>query len=125
MLRLFFFLKRKDGITHEQFRQHFENIHVKIADKYFTNKMLKYNRYYISDVTGSPRTGLGAREFDFDCISEWTLPDEETFREISAILTGGESGQEFYRDEENFLNREATMVIKCREGDLIRHVRPS
>ena len=124
MVRYFFFLKRKEGVSHEQFREHFENVHVKIADKYFTDKMVKYNRYYISEVTRSPVMGLGSITFDYDCISEWTLPDEETFADIRDILTNGESAREFRTDEARFLNVAETMVIKCSEGDLVRHVFP-
>ena len=124
MVRYFFFLKRLEHVTHEQFREHFENVHVKIAEKYFTNKMVKYNRYYITEVTRSPAMGLGALGFDYDMISEWTVPDEATFAEIRDILTTGDSAREFRADEAKFLNVAETMVIKCAEGDLVRHVLP-
>src|SRR4051794_32707745 len=40
MFKAIFFLKRKPGISHEQFREHYENSHVKLADKYLGHLMI-------------------------------------------------------------------------------------
>jgi hypothetical protein len=125
MIKLFIFLKRKEGITREQFKNHFDNVHAKIADKYFTFKMVEYTRNYISSVSTGTRAGREPMDFPFDCISEWTLPDQKTMDEIFGLLTSDEIGQEFYRDEENFLDRSRSMMIRCDDGDIVPHLLPS
>jgi hypothetical protein len=118
VFKVLFFLKRKDGITHDQFREHFENVHVKIADKYFTHLMTRYERKYINNVSTGMHAGRAPSGFAFDCISEWTLPSEKTLEEIWGMFAVPAIGKEFYDDEENFLHREATMVIKCQDADI-------
>ncbi len=109
MLKVYFFLKRKAGISHRQFREHMENSHVRLAQKHFSNLMLAYSRSHFEAATdggdgSGPLTG-------YDCISEWTLADDKAFEEIMSIVTGPGPGEEFRADEEHFLDREATLVL--------------
>lgn len=108
-MKVLFFLKRKAGLTPIAFRDHMENIHVKLAEKHFVHMMTAYARCYL-DADAVRETPLGQ---GYDCISEWTLPDEEALERILAIVSDPATGEEFRLDEERFLDRAATFMIKC------------
>ena len=113
MFKALFHIRRKAGISHEQFRSHFENVHVKMAQKYFGHLMVGYHRNYPAEVIRGARVARTQEDSPFDCISEWMLPDRATFDEIMRMMGDTPIGREFYADEENFLDREATMLILC------------
>lgn len=123
MFKVIWFLKRKPGITHEQFRNHYENSHSVLAKKHFGHVMTAYRRNYKTECWGGGATGpdgaasFGPREWDFDCVTEWETEDEAAFEEIMRIVTLPEIAPLFYEDEEHFLDRDATMLIKCRTRD--------
>src|SRR3982074_2903866 len=45
-VKVIFFLKRKAGLTPQQFRTHYENSHVKLAQKYIGHLVVAYKRNY-------------------------------------------------------------------------------
>jgi len=111
-------LRRKDGVTHEEFREHFERSHAPLAEKYIGHLMLDYRRIYIDQAFG--RTAVDAAgesiyspiEMGWDLISEWVLPDEQTMAKIQAIMTG-DVIKEFHACEEKFLDRESQVMLRC------------
>lgn len=123
MFKVIWFLKRKPGITHEQFRDHYENSHSVLAKRHFGHLFTAYRRNYKTDcwgggVTGPDGTaGFGPREWEFDCIAEWETRDEAAFDEIMRLVAHSEIAPLFYEDEEHFLDRDATVLIKCRMYD--------
>jgi hypothetical protein len=119
MFKAIFFLKRKAGITHAQFRRHYENSHVKLADKYLGHLMTGYVRNYRTAVRGSRSLGRQTAQWDYDVITEWTLPNEEALEEIYRLFADPVIGKAFYDDEEHFLDRDATLVIHCKEEDVV------
>ena len=115
MFKALFHIRRKPGLSHEQFRAHFEGIHVKMAQKYFGHLMIGYHRNYPVEVIRGARVARTQEESAFDCISEWMLPDRAAFDQIMAMMGDTPIGREFFEDEENFLDREGTMLILCDE----------
>jgi hypothetical protein len=108
-MKVLFFLKRKADLTPAAFRDHMENVHVRIAEKHFVHMMAGYSRCYL-DADAMAATPLAR---GYDCISEWTLPSEETLERILAIVADPATAEEFSVDEERFLDRDATFMIKC------------
>ena len=119
MFKVMWLLKRKEGITHEQFRDHYESSHAKMAQKYFGDLMIEYKRNYKTEVWGGgvptePGGGTFVQsEWQYDCIAEWVTPSEEDFEHINRIFADPVIGKEFHDDEENFLDRDSVMLIKC------------
>ena len=118
MIKALFFLKRKAGITHEQFREHFETSHAKLAHEHFGHLMIGYQRNYPTKVhtRGNAATDI---DYDVDCVSEWILADEESLDKILAILSSDDVGPIFREDEARFLDVSKTVVIRFHEGDVI------
>ena len=120
MIKALFFLKRKEGITHEQFREHFETSHAKLAHEHFGHLMIGYQRNYPSAVRQGATHGAHQQvDYDVDCVSEWFLKDEESLDQILTILSSADVGPIFREDEAKFLDVSKTVVIRFHEGDVI------
>ena len=107
MLKVIWLLNRKQGVTTRQFRERYER-HAKLAQKYFGHLMTGYRRNYRTESSGGTSP---------DCVGEWMMPNEEAFNEIKRILADPVIGKEFDQDMEDFLDRNAAIMIKCEEVD--------
>lgn len=133
MIKVMWLLKRKAGITPEQFREHYERSHVAMAHKYIGHLLTTYVRNYKVETAGGPyfeNEGFAAFDWDFDVITEWTCPSQQAFDEIMKIFLDPQVGREFYEDEFNFMDRDRTVMFKCEavdtgtgdgKGTLLRH----
>ena len=90
-------VKRKSGLTPEQFRDGYENSHSRIAVQLFGHLWLEYRRNYL--LTGYNFSGDagGADEVGFDAVSEFILPDEAALEEMSRIAM---ENQEMIKEDE-------------------------
>ena len=122
MYKVLWLLKRKEGISHEEFRDHFEREHAPLALRHIGHLFVEYRRNYVDQAFG--RLGVddkgesiyGPMEWDWDLISEWILPDEATYDEIRKIMTGDVIRQ-FHELEEKFLDRPAQVMLRCSVAD--------
>lgn len=119
MFKAMMFLRRKADLSHEQFRDHFENVHARMAQRHIGHLMIGYHRNYPSVVLEGPRSNRRSREPRFDCVSEWFLPNREAYEAIQAMFGDTPMGREFREDEEKFLDREASVRILFEDGDVI------
>ena len=118
MFKVLWLLKRKEGVSHEQFREHFEKEHAPLAMKHIGHLFVEYRRNYVDQTLG--RAGVdergesiyGPMEWGWDMISEWILPDAAAFAEIQKIMTGDVIKQ-FHAIEEKFLDRPAQVMLRC------------
>jgi hypothetical protein len=82
-------VKRKAGLTPEQFRDGYENSHSRIAVELFGHLWLEYRRNYLttgnSFEPGPHGTSGGADEIGFDAVSEFVLRDEAALAEMGRI----------------------------------------
>lgn len=120
--KIIWFLKRKPGITHEQFKDHYERSHSLLGRDYLGHLMVEYRRNYPTAFRGrSPNEKgelvFGPMDWEYDCITEWVMPDEAAFDAIIALLGDPVIGRIFYDDEEHFLDRAATKMVCCDTRD--------
>lgn len=123
MYKVLHFIKRKPHMTHAQFRDHFERSHAAMALKFCGHLFSEYRRNYVniaytggdSRVEGS---GYGPREWDWDLISEWILPDEAALHEIYRIMQEPDKDALFRADEDRFIDRTATVTVGCEVRDI-------
>ena len=118
MYKVMHFIKRKPHLTHEQFRDHFERSHAAMALKFCGHLFADYRRSYVNMVwTGgdsrNPDSGYSMREWEWDLISEWTLPDEAALHEIYRIMQEPGIDELFHADEDRFIDRTATVTVPC------------
>ena len=131
MIRIQWLLRRKPGITFEQFRKHYETSHAILGERYFGHLMLAYRRNYVlpPECAASPamRRVLDAKGWDYDCIAEWDLRDASAFDQVVAMLSDPTIGKIFHDDEEHFLDRGSVRLVLCdqRETDTSASVPPT
>lgn len=123
MYKVLHFIKRKPHLTHAQFRDHFERSHAPMALKFCGHLFSEYRRNYvdIAHTGGDSRqagSGYGPREWDWDLISEWILPDEAALHEIYRIMQQPGIDQLFLADEDRFIDRTATVTVACDVRDV-------
>lgn len=121
-VKVIFFLKRKSGTTPEQFRAHYENSHVKLAQKYVGHLLLDYKRNYPQFATLNPSNipaGTRPAPYDigYDCITEMWVKDETALAEVSRIFNDPVINPILAADELKFLQRDATVMLVSEEID--------
>ncbi len=123
MYKVLHFIKRKPHMTHEQFKDHFERSHAAMALKFCGHLFSEYRRNYVNVAfTGGDSrvadSGYGAREWDWDLISEWILPDEAALHEIYRIMQEPGIDELFWADEDRFIDRRTTVTVACDVKDV-------
>ena len=117
-LKILWLLKRRPDITPAQFREHYERSHAAIARKYVGHLLLGYTRNYQTEAWGGTATdpgGFSRRSFDYDCITELEVADEAAYEEMGRIFGSPAAAAELIEDEHKFLDREATVMLRCDE----------
>jgi hypothetical protein len=75
MYKVMLFVKRKPGLTHEQFRDRYESGHAPLAIQHLPY-LRKYVRNFIQPVRGWP-------DPEFDGVTEFWFDDEKGWKETS------------------------------------------
>lgn len=125
MITLTWLLRRKPGVSFEQFREHYETSHAVLGARHLGHLLIAYRRHYVLPAeqagAGSAimQTVLAAKAWDYDCITEWDLPNEAAFEQVVATLSDPQIGKLFHDDEEHFLDRSSVRLLRCelRETD--------
>lgn len=120
MAKLIFFLKRKAGITPEQFREHYESSHVRFAQKYIGHLLTGYHRNYPTFAALDPSNvpaGTQPPPYDigYDAITEMRVKDMAAVEEIGRIFNDPKIQPLLKEDERKFLDDTATVMIVCDE----------
>ena len=65
---------------------------------------------------GDPRlegSGFGQTEWNWDLLSEWIMPSEESFLEIQRIMESPAIKRLFQEDEDRFIDRKEIAMMPC------------
>lgn len=116
MIKIIYFLKRKNGITHEQFREHYENSHVVLAKKYVGHLMKDYIRNYPTFAIRNPSNipaGTEPTPYDigYDCITEMHVENQAAVEEMTRIFNDPAINPILVEDELKFLERSEIVMI--------------
>jgi EthD domain len=119
VFKVIWLLKRKPGITFEQFRDHYEASHAVLGQTHFGHLLLAYRRNY--NVPAAPlgpeaspvERAIAAKRSDYDCVTEWELRDEQALAEVFELLFDPHIGKLFHDDEEHFLDRNSVRLVMC------------
>jgi len=118
MFKVIGLLKRRPGMTPEEFKQYYETYHRVIGEKYLKAYAARYMRRYLHGFA-DPITGL-APDQQFDVVMEIWYHDEDAFKAASAQFTDAAVMQEIAEDEERLFDRPANrfFMIDEVESDL-------
>lgn len=116
MVKIIYFLKRKKGLTHEQFREHYEKSHVVLAKKYIGHLLKDYIRNYPSFALLNPSNipeGTEPVPYDigYDCITEMHVENQAAIDEMTRIFNDPEVNPVLVEDELKFLERDQIVMI--------------
>jgi uncharacterized protein (TIGR02118 family) len=109
MVKLITIVKRKSGITRDEFVQHWQHVHARIAveDKSFWNRVRKYVQNYVTSAD-SPHTGWdGVVELWFDSQTE-----------LDAAFSGQETKMGLIADLDNFIDQTSMISVVTEENIL-------
>ncbi|HTV96049.1 MAG TPA: EthD domain-containing protein [Steroidobacteraceae bacterium] len=111
--KLLLFLKRRPGMSLQEFRDYYENVHRKLAEKYASG-IRRYVRRYVQPLS-NPRTGR-IEEMEFDVITELWFDDRAVFDKVAELTSGGVLPPEIEEDEKRLFDRtksRSATVVEC------------
>lgn len=116
-MKVMILLKRKAGMSHADFVDHYENSHVVLAHRYLGHLFVDYRRNYplpvVERVGDAPNPAVA--DSPFDAITEIWLADYAAWLEMQRIIADPVIGKIFMDDEENFLDRPSLRIFPCHE----------
>jgi hypothetical protein len=115
MLKTLVLLKRRPGMTMEEFVDYYENHHAKLGEKYLLPEVKRYSRRYVQPEK-NPITGQ-VEELDFDVVMEMWWDSRADFDTAMARVSSDGVREQFFEDEERIFNSHANRVFMVEEYD--------
>jgi hypothetical protein len=86
-IKMIVMVRRKPGLSPEEFREGYENSHSRIAVELFGHLWLSYQRNYLTSgrAFARPAETAGPADVGFDAISEYVLRDEAALADMARI----------------------------------------
>ena len=105
--KLLLFLKRRPGMSREDFRDYYEQQHMPLAMKYMAG-VVRYGRRYLEPSPDMP-------EPDFDVITEIWFADRKTLDMVIYAMAKDMMPPEIIADEEKLFDRPASRAYAVSE----------
>jgi len=115
MIKMIALLKKKEGLTREQFIDHYENSHAPLIRKYFSDYMVEYRRSYLDH--DHPLSFCGNyvdKRFSgerYDVVTTNIFRDAADLDAFYQAAAQPGVGEEIAADEAKFLDNAANQVI--------------
>ncbi|WP_327241833.1 EthD domain-containing protein [Streptomyces sp. NBC_01320] len=109
-------LKRKPGISMEEFRQHYDNVHAKMAEKCFDHVYDRYSRNFITADPDLWATGEEVNEAPYDAVTVISFLSMEGLEEMQRLVQEPEQFKAFLDDENSFLDQSSRISFLCEES---------
>lgn len=104
MHKLISFVRRKPGISKQEFKDYYENHHSKLGEEFLPPYCVKYLRRYIEPIRHPMKTDQPPHP-EFDCLVEFWFESEADCRAFEASVSDPEKTKHIVADEENFVDR--------------------
>ena len=125
-IKVIVMVKRKPGLSAEEFRAGYENSHSRIAVRLFGHLWTEYRRnYLLAGHSFAQGTDAGDRggpdDIGYDAISEFILRDSAAAEEMARI--GRQNREMIQEDEARWFDRKRCWAVRCEtiEEDLGAH----
>ena len=117
MIKLVMPMKRRPGMSIEEFREYYETKHRLIGEKYLKGFATKYMRRFTNPTVD--RDGV-LRDPEYDVFLEIWYPDQATMQACGAVLSSEEVRAEIRADEEQVfdMNFMRAYLVDERVSDL-------
>ena len=122
MLKMVATMKRKPGLSQEEFRAYYETMHTKLT-RIVAECVLDYRRSYPVPNPAEPEkiynpSGSALADADngaFDCMTEVWLKDKEALRKLYEIMAKPDVAALFEEDTKRFVDRSTSRFVICEE----------
>lgn len=84
-IKMLVMVKRKAGLTAEQFRHGYEHSHSRLAVRLFGHLWFSYQRNYLTSARSFDGRQFGIDVIGFDAVSEFVLRDQAAAEEMGRI----------------------------------------
>jgi uncharacterized protein (TIGR02118 family) len=110
--KILLLMKRKPGMSMEEFKDYYENRHVPLAMKY-PSAATRYMRRYLQP---QPHAESGTNEeLPYDVVSELWFDDEQAWKETVEYLSTTVMSDEVVNDEMNLFHRPTMRIATVEE----------
>jgi len=109
-VKLIICIKKKPGMSREDFISYYEGSHVVQAKRLHANYMVKYVRNYPKDLVSYHPESYDLDDA-YDAITEMVLRDEDGLEEMRRVCNLPENAAAIIEDEERFQDRTKTRVF--------------
>lgn len=114
MKKMIVFIKKKEGMSFDDFRNHYENVHVPLCGERIGHLIKDFRRYYPQNLNnlyhGRPDADAGRDGGTrYDAVAVYTIRDEQALEELIKIGQDPEFQRIITEDEERFCDRAATV----------------
>lgn len=106
MIKVVLLVRRKDGISREEFRRYYESRHAPLAASQLRSCVRYVRNFVVDDLAGEP---------DFDCITEFWYELEGPWRAARDRIATEASRQALAQDEAQFMDRSSMRVVVVAE----------
>ena len=117
MISFFLMFKRKPGMSLEDFRNHYESVHVGLAEKYVGHLFLDYTRNYVNSTSHFLESSGGyieeSEDTTYDVITHIVFKDKKTIDEFFQLINKPDIHVKFREDEDNFMDRSSVQIHIC------------
>lgn len=104
MYKLVALVKRKPGLSKQQFRDYYETFHSKLGEKYLPPYCKKYLRRYMQWLPHPMKSGQAPGP-DYDCMVEFWFETKDDCTAFEQSVSAPEIVKEVVEDEERFVDR--------------------
>ena len=115
MIKTVALLKRRQGMSAEEFRSYYETTHRVIGEKHLGGHACKYMRRFLNPVS-SPHAATFGENGDFDVILEVWYPDQATYSAVRERLAAPAAAAEILADELKLFDREKNRFFTVTEA---------
>jgi EthD domain len=120
MKKFIVLIKKKDGMSFEAFRDHYENVHVPLCGAWIGHLIQDFRRFYPENLcnlyAGRADAAAGTTGGTaYDAIAVYTIKDEAAFAELSRIGQDPEFQRLITEDEKHFCDRASTLEGSAEE----------
>jgi hypothetical protein len=119
MIKIVALLKRRDGMSKEEFRKYYEEKHLLLCYEHVRGIAVDYRRNYIEDIFGSGgenefSDSLGST-FGYDVVTEVWFKSREALQQLFKKLEDSSLTERMVKDEPNLFDRSAHRFMICEE----------
>lgn len=117
MYKVIAMIKRRQDLTPEQFRDHYEGKHIPLVIQHIGDIALSHTRNYIETALASLEKEAAESGNDwsslYDCVMEIALPDKDALERMFTRIGQPDIEALFVEDEARFVDRGASRIFIC------------